>query len=323
MDDQGDQVRDDGTLETGIRSRVRPPAWTDVWICASGGGHVQATGRDARGRKVYRYHRRYRRERESGKYARLARLGRRLPRIRRSVDRDLHRPGLPRDKVLALVVRLLELTHMRVGNEQYVAANRSFGLTTLRRRHARVSGSEIRFRFRGKSGKEHEMRLHDRHLAALVRRCQELPGQELFSYLDADDVPQHVRSDDVNDYLRRVSGIDLTAKGPPDLGGHGARLSGVSSAGRPWAGAAIQPRQVAAAIDSVASQLGNPAPWHAPATSTLASSTPGDRAPCDRPGGLPRSGGAAHRHRGACGHPSPRTGRRSASPVRWRCRARP
>jgi len=235
---------------------VIPPAWTDVWISASATGHLQSTGRDTRGRKVYRYHLRYRASRESGKYARLAAVGLRMPRIRRRVTRDLRGSGLPRDKVLALVVRVLELTHMRVGNEQYAAANRSFGVTTLRRRHAQVSQGEVRFNFRGKSGKDHELRLHDRRLAALVRRCQELPGQELFGYRDEAGVVQQVRSDDVNDYLRRISGSDVTARDFRTWAGTVLAFRELRRQGDPG-DAPTQRRQVAAAVDIVASQLGN------------------------------------------------------------------
>jgi len=197
----GASIRDATTLRR-IKALAIPPAWTKVWICRSPSGHLQATGRDARGRKVYRYHPAYRRRRESAKYQRLVVFGRRLPRIRRAVDHDLRRPGLPQKKVLALVVRLLDLTNLRVGNEQYVTANGSFGLTTLRRRHAKVDCSRIRFRFRGKSGKVHESELSDRRLAQLMRRCQDLPGQELFGYVDADGTTGQIRSDDVNAYLR-------------------------------------------------------------------------------------------------------------------------
>ncbi len=179
-----------------------------------------------------------------------------MPRIRRRVTRDLRGSGLPRDKVLALVVRVLELTHMRVGNEQYAAANRSFGVTTLRRRHAQVSQGEVRFNFRGKSGKDHELRLHDRRLAALVRRCQELPGQELFGYRDEAGVVQQVRSDDVNDYLRRISGSDVTARDFRTWAGTVLAFRELRRQGDPG-DAPTQRRQVAAAVDIVASQLGN------------------------------------------------------------------
>ncbi len=181
--------RPDGSLERDlealarIRSLAIPPAWTDVWICLDPMGHIQATGRDARGRKQYRYHSGWRRRRDRAKYRRMVEFGRALPRIRARVDQDLRRPGLPRDRVLALLVRLLETTAIRVGNREYARSNRSFGLTTLRSRHARVAGGEVRFQFRGKSGRVHELDVQDRRLARLVARCQELPGQELSSTL--------------------------------------------------------------------------------------------------------------------------------------------
>lgn len=210
-DTDGNRVTD-RTVLARIRSLAIPPAWTDVWICTSPSGHLQATGRDARGRKQYRYHPAWRRGRDETKFERLLDVARVLPRIRERCDADLATPGLSREKVLAAVVRLLELTLIRVGNEQYARINRSFGLTTLKRRHATVEGSAIRFRFNGKSGQRHEVGLRDRRLAAIVRRCQDLPGQDLFSYVGDDGVPQDVTSDDVNEYLREVSGIDVTAK---------------------------------------------------------------------------------------------------------------
>ena len=189
-----------------------PPAWTDVWICPIKRGHIQATGRDARGRKQYRYHPRWREVRDEAKYERLIEFARALPRVRRRAERDLRRRGLPREKVLALVVRLLEETLIRVGNDEYARENRSYGLSTLRDRHARVRGDRIRFTFRGKAGKEHEISVRDRRLARLVKACQDLPGQELFQYLDADGRRVDVTSGDVNDYLREITGDDFTAK---------------------------------------------------------------------------------------------------------------
>ena len=212
VDADGRRLTDRETLER-IRSLAIPPAWEDVWICPDPLGHLQATGRDAKGRKVYRYHPRYRARREEAKYERLVAFAHALPRIRRQVDRDLGRPGLPREKVLAAVVRLLELTLIRVGNDEYARLNRSFGLTTFRDRHASVRGTSIRFRFRGKSGVTHEVGLRDRRLAAVVRRCQDLPGQELFQYVGDDGERVDVASDDVNDYLRSIPGADgVTAK---------------------------------------------------------------------------------------------------------------
>ena len=206
----GRRIRDRETLAR-IRKLAIPPAWTEVWICPDPNGHLQATGRDARGRKQYRYHEKYRHRRDAAKYERLVAFARALPAIRERVDADLARPGLPRDKVLAAVVRLLELTLIRVGNDEYARLNRSFGLTTLKNRHAMVGTTRIRFRFRGKSGKQMEVGLRDRRLAAVVRRCRDLPGQELFQYVDDDGEIVDVRSDDVNEYLRDIA-PDITAK---------------------------------------------------------------------------------------------------------------
>ena len=207
----GAPVADAATRDR-IRSLAIPPAWTDVWICPDPAGHLQATGRDARRRKQYRYHSRWSSHRGDAKFERMLDFAKVLPRIRRRSEADLARPGLSREKVLATVVRLLELTLIRVGNDEYARINRSFGLTTLRTRHAKVSGTAIRFRFRGKSGQQHEVGLRDRRLAGIVRRCQDLPGQELFQYVDADGEPHDVASEDVNHYLREISGADVTAK---------------------------------------------------------------------------------------------------------------
>jgi len=233
-----------------------PPAWTDVWICPIKRGHLQAIGRDARGRKVYRYHPRWRAVRDEAKYEHMLAFGEALPQIRRRIDEDLARRGLPREKLLAVVVRLLEKTRIRVGNAEYARDNRSFGLTTLRNRHADVGTTQIRFNFRGKSGKVHQISVSDRRLARIVARAQELPGQELFQYLDEEGQPHSIDSADVNDYLREISGQDFTAK---DF--------------RTWAGtvlaawalrefeqvdsAAQAKRNVVRAIETVAEQLGN------------------------------------------------------------------
>ena len=201
----GRRVRDAATLRR-IRSIVIPPAWTEVWICTSADGHIQAIGRDAAGRRQYRYHPAFRQRRDAGKFDRLLRFGESLPRIRRRVRHDLAQRGLPRDKVLAAVVALLERTSLRVGNDEYAELNRSFGLSTLRDRHARVSGATIRLRFRGKGGRTEERTIIDRRLAAVVRRCQDLPGQELFQYADEADDPRPIASDDVNAYIREAAG---------------------------------------------------------------------------------------------------------------------
>jgi DNA topoisomerase-1 len=206
----GRQVRDAPTLER-IRSLAIPPAWEHVWITTHPRGHLQATGRDARGRKQHRYHPKWREVRDADKFSRLAGFARALPRIRRRVARDLRRRGLPREKVVATIVRLLETTMARIGNEEYAQDNGSFGLTTLRNRHVRVHGSTVLFLFKGKSGREIEAGVSDPRVAKVVKRCEELPGQMLFQYLDGDE-RRVVTSDDVNGYLREASGEDFTAK---------------------------------------------------------------------------------------------------------------
>jgi DNA topoisomerase-1 len=208
---QGRPVRDPATLRR-IRSLVIPPAWTDVWISPDPLGHIQATGRDARGRKQYRYHPRWRVVRDEAKYGRMLVFGQALPIIRARTDEDIARPGLSRRKVLAAVIRLLEATLIRVGNEEYARDNGSFGLTTFRDRHALVKGSTVKFRFRGKSGKVHEIGVQDRRLSRIVKKCQDLPGQELFQYVDRQGHRRAVTSSDVNDYLREITGQEFTAK---------------------------------------------------------------------------------------------------------------
>ena len=239
-----------------IRALAIPPAWRDVWICPFAHGHLQAVGRDARGRKQYRYHPRWRTARDETKYARLLAFGQTLPRIRDRVERDLARPGLPRDKILATVVRLLETTFIRVGNVAYAKTNASFGLTTLRGRHVDVSGSTLRFEFRGKGGKRISVDLTDRRLARIVKRCQELPGQELFQYVDADGERQVVDSADVNAYLREIGGEEFTAKDFRTWAG--TVLAAVALRELPpCESAAPARRHVVRAVASVAAQLGN------------------------------------------------------------------
>jgi DNA topoisomerase-1 len=211
VDADGRPVRDEDILAR-IRSLAIPPAWEQVWICAHANGHLQATGRDARGRKQYRYHARWRSVRDEVKYERMLAFGRALPGIRAAVDAALSLPGLPREKVLATVVHLLQVTMMRVGNEEYARENKSFGLTTLRNRHVRIDGSEVEFHFRGKSGVQHRVTVNDRRLARIIRRTRELPGQDLFQYVDDDGATHSIGSADVNDYLRSISGEDYTAK---------------------------------------------------------------------------------------------------------------
>jgi DNA topoisomerase-1 len=207
----GTAIDDEATIER-IRSLVIPPAWTDVWICPQANGHLQATGRDARGRKQYRYHPKWRAVRDEVKYERMIKFGKALPRIRKEVERALALPGLPREKVVATIVYLLEATMMRIGNDQYAKENKSYGLTPLRNRHVRIDGSEVDFHFRGKSGVMHDVKVHDRKLARIIARIRDLPGQELFQYVDDDGERHSVGSSDVNDWLRAVTGEDYTAK---------------------------------------------------------------------------------------------------------------
>jgi len=258
-------VRDPAALDR-IRRLAIPPAWSDVWICARPEGHLQATGRDARGRKQHRYHAAFRARRSGDKYARMERFAAALPRIRRRVTADLRRPGLPREKVLAATVRLLERTLVRVGNDAYARENGSFGLSTLRKRHVRIDGAGIRFRFRGKSGQIREVGIRDRALARIVRGCQDLPGQELFEYVDADGEVHDVGSDDVNTYIREAAGSDeFSAK---DFRTWVAtvlavRFLAAGSAGAARHEAAVPEarlrREVRTAIEATAERLGNTA----------------------------------------------------------------
>ncbi len=207
----GSRVTDEETIGR-IQKLAIPPAYEQVWICPDPNGHLQAVGRDARGRKRYRYHPRWRQARDESKYAKMLVFGRVLPKIRERVEHDLALRGLRRERVLAAAVRLLETTMMRVGNEEYAKANKSYGLTTLRNRHVKVQGGRIHFDFRGKHGLEHHIDLNDRRLAGIIKRLQDLPGQDLFEYLDEDGAVRSVTSEDVNDYLRDITGEDITAK---------------------------------------------------------------------------------------------------------------
>jgi DNA topoisomerase-1 len=207
----GRTIRDTETTRR-IKSLVIPPAWTDVWISADPRGHLQATGRDARGRKQYRYHPRWREVRDAVKYDRLLAFAAALPRVRQRTDQDLERLGLPREKVLATVVRLLEETRIRIGNDEYRRENGSYGLTTLRDRHVNVIGAEVRFTFLGKSAKNHSIELHDRRMARIIKHLVDIPGQELFKYVDHNGEVKAIDSADVNEYLRQISGEDFTAK---------------------------------------------------------------------------------------------------------------
>ena len=211
FDPRGRRIRETKSLAR-IKRLAIPPAWRDVWISPDACGHLQATGRDARSRKQYRYHPDWRKIRDETKYDRVLGFGRALQKIRRRVARDLARRGLPREKVLATIVRLLETTLIRVGNEEYARDNKSYGLTTLQDRHAEIRSDKIIFRFRGKSGKQHVFDIRNRKLASIVKRCRDLPGYELFQYIDESGAPVDITSSDVNDYLREISGADFTAK---------------------------------------------------------------------------------------------------------------
>ena len=211
FDTDREPIRDEQRLLRMSRLAI-PPAWTDVWISPSANGHIQAIGRDARKRKQYIYHERWREMRDENKYERIVSFGKTLPKIRRSVSKDLSLPGLPRNKVLAAIVQLLELSFIRVGNQEYARENKSFGLTTMQDRHVDVAGSKLRFRFRGKGGREHEVDVTDRRIARIVSRLQDLPGQDLFQYVDDNGDVCDITSQDVNDYLREITGEDFTAK---------------------------------------------------------------------------------------------------------------
>jgi DNA topoisomerase-1 len=224
IDPQGRTVKDAATVAR-IRQLAIPPAWTDVWICPRANGHLQATGRDARGRKQHRYHADWRQVRDETKFGRMVAFGEALPKIRERIGHDLSLRGLGRDKVLATVVKLLETTLIRVGNTEYVKQNNSYGLTTLRNRHVDVDGSTLRFEFRGKSGKDHSVEIHDRRLARIVRQCRDLPGQTLFQYLDETGERQSVSSEDVNAYLRETTGEEFSAKDFRTWGGTVLALS--------------------------------------------------------------------------------------------------
>lgn len=256
-DADGRPVSDEATLSR-IRSLVIPPAWSAVWICPDPRGHIQATGRDARGRKQYRYHEDWRRARGGAKFNRLIAFGHALPRLRAKVEADLSKRSLPREKVLAAVVRLMELTLIRVGNEEYAKANKSFGLTTLRDRHAKITATGAVFEFRGKSGKLHSTRFEDARLARIVKSCQDIPGQRLFQYLDEEGERRSIESADVNAYIREAMGDDFSAK---DF----RTWAGTLSAARalieqpPVATAGEAKRQVVVTVKAVAALLGNTA----------------------------------------------------------------
>jgi DNA topoisomerase-1 len=255
IDRDGVALRDASELRR-IQRLAIPPAWGDVWISPSPLGHIQATGRDARGRKQYRYHQRWREVRDEAKYGRLGDFAKALPRIRERIDADLARPGIPRERVLATAIRILEETFMRVGNVEYARANGSFGLTTLRAKHVDVDGSRIVFRFRGKSGKDHEVDVRDRRLARVISRLEQLPGQELFRYLDDGGELRTIGSDDVNEYLREISHEDVSAKDFRTWAGTVLAARALAELG-PARNERIASKRIVQAIDVVAARLGN------------------------------------------------------------------
>jgi DNA topoisomerase-1 len=252
---KGGVVKDAEALRR-IRSLAIPPAWTEVWICPHPDGHIQATGRDARGRKQYRYHPRWREVRDAAKYDRLLDFARGLPEIRARIAEDMARPGLPREKVLATVVHLLETTLIRVGNDEYAEKNDSYGLTTLKTRHVKVEGTTLRFAFKGKSGRVWRLGVQDRRVARIVRACQDLPGQELFQYLDEGGETRDVTSADVNAYLREITGRDITAKDFRTWAGTVLAAIALRAFERVDSKAAAQ-RNIRAAVERVAARLGN------------------------------------------------------------------
>ncbi|MFS0827567.1 DNA topoisomerase IB [Pseudomonas phoenicis] len=253
-DADGKRVDDEPTLKR-IAALAIPPAYTQVWICIDPQGHLQATGLDARGRKQYRYHPEWRELRDAHKFGRMLAFAEALPALRRTVERDLSRPGLDRTKLLALVVSLIDHTLIRIGNQRYLKDNQSYGLTTLRNRHVKVKGSTIRFEFRGKRGVEHSITVRDRRLAGLVKRCQELPGQELFQYVDADGERHRIGSSDVNQYLQTTTGADFTAKDYRTWAGSSLALSLLKPLA--WQPETHAKRHLADIVRQVASRLGN------------------------------------------------------------------
>ncbi len=253
----GDEISDDATLSR-IRALAIPPAWRDVWICPSPNGHLQATGIDARGRKQYRYHVKWRQFRDETKYHRMIAFGQALPSIRARVTHDLARRGLPREKVLATIVRLLETTLIRIGNEEYARENASFGLTTLRNRHVSVDGGGVHFNFRAKSGKMRRLDLKDRKLARIVKSCRDLPGQELFQYVDGEGARHTISSDNVNAYLHEASGGDFTAKDFRTWAGTVLAAMALREF-ESFDSAAAGKHNIMRAIEQVASRLGNTA----------------------------------------------------------------
>jgi DNA topoisomerase I len=252
---KGEQVKNEQVLNR-IKSLVIPPAWTDVWITTSPNGHIQATGRDARGRKQYIYHPEWDTIRNQTKFSRMIGFGKILPVIRKRIDEDLGLRGLPREKVLAVILSLLDKTYIRVGNEEYAKSNKSFGLTTLRNKHISIEGSRVRFLFKGKSGKIWQVQLKDRRIARLIKQCQELPGQEVFSYIDEEGNQQTVDSGDVNSYLKEISGEDFTAKDFRTWNGTVIAAIELYNLG-PSLGVKEEKRKIALAVKKVSTELIN------------------------------------------------------------------
>lgn len=251
----GDRIKDEKAIQR-INSLAIPPAYKDVWICPLENGHLQATGRDAKGRKQYRYHPLWRSIRDQTKFTRMIAFSQALPDIRRRIEHDLSLPGLPKQKVLATVLKLMELTRIRVGNEEYARTNHSYGLTTLHDDHVNIAGSKVQFEFRGKSGVDHTIEVSDKRLAKIVKRCQDLPGQELFQYLDENKQPQDIKSSDVNDYLREITGQDFTAKDFRTWAGTVLAASHLAEIGKFTSQTAAK-KNITQAVKTVSSYLGN------------------------------------------------------------------
>ncbi len=254
FDAQGQRIKDEAEIKR-INALVIPPAYTDVWICADPQGHLQATGRDARGRKQYRYHPRWREVRDQNKYSRMVQFGLALPKVRKKIEAQLAQPGIGRDKVMATVISLLDATLIRIGNSQYARDNRSYGLTTLRNKHVAVRGNSILFEFRGKSGVEHKISVTDRRLAKVIKRCMELPGQNLFQYLDDNGERHTVSSSDINAYLQNLTGADFTAKDYRTWAGSALALATLRKLD--WEPEGDAKKHIVDMVKAVSRQLGN------------------------------------------------------------------
>ncbi|WP_122422132.1 DNA topoisomerase IB [Pseudomonas viridiflava] len=251
---KGERIKDESEIKR-INALAVPPAYTDVWICADPNGHLQATGRDARGRKQYRYHPRWREIRDQDKYSRMIEFGHVLPKVRKQIEAQLAQPGMGREKVMATVVSLLDATLIRIGNSQYAKENRSYGLTTLRNKHVEVKGGQIMFEFRGKSGVEHSVTVKDRRLANVIKRCMELPGQNLFQYRDDDGVRHTVTSSDINAYLQSLTGSDFTAKDYRTWAASALALATLQKLH--WEPEADAKKHIVDMVKAVSKQLGN------------------------------------------------------------------